>query len=67
MIGNIRNTAGDHFVVGDFNLHHPLWGGKATERINVGVRLLVEAVESGTLVLLNTRGVPTRENKTTDH
>ena len=61
MLRNIENDDSEHLVVCDFNLHHQMWGGDRVERAHDGAICLVEAVEMGTLQLLNRRGAPTRE------
>ena len=52
---------GEQLVVGDFNLHHPLWGGAAVERSDAGALQIVETIEAGMLQFLSAPGVPTRE------
>lgn len=61
MLRNVMLQGGEHLVVGDFNLHHPLWGGTAVERSDAGALQIVETIEAGTLQLLSVPGVPTRE------
>ncbi len=61
MLQNIQNDNSEHLVVGDFNLHHQMWGGDTVKRAHKGATYLVEAIEMGTLQLLSSRGVSTRE------
>jgi hypothetical protein len=52
---------GRHLVVGDFNLHHPLWGGQAVLRADAGAALLVDIIYTKDLDLLLEPGTVTRE------
>jgi hypothetical protein len=52
---------GRHLVVGDFNLHHPLWGGQAVLRAHAGAALLADSIRTGHLDLLLEPGTVTRE------
>ncbi len=61
MLLNVNNIEGEHLVVGDFNLHHPLWGGILVDQSNKGATQLVEAVEAGMLKLLSVPVKPTSE------
>lgn len=60
-IQNIQNNDSKHLVLGDFNLHHEMWGGDEVEQAHEGATYLVEAIQMGNLQLLSPRGVPTRE------
>ena len=61
MLQNIQNDDSEHLVIGDFNLHHEMWGGDGVERAHEGASHLVEAIQMGNLQLLSPRGIPTRE------
>jgi exonuclease III len=50
-----------HVVVGDFNLHHPLWGGPRVQQAHAGAEPLLRSIESGELELLLQPGTITRE------
>ena len=51
---------GDHLVVGDFNLHHPHWGGVAEFRKDQHAHLLLETMDKWELELLLPQGTTTR-------
>lgn len=50
---------GGHLVVGDFNLHHHLWGGDEIGSIDVGAKLLLDPIRENELDLLTERGMIT--------
>jgi hypothetical protein len=52
---------GRHLVVGDFNLHHTVWGGPAVSRNHAGAALVVSSLCTGQLELLLEPGTVTRE------
>ncbi len=52
---------GQHVVVGDFNLHHPLWGGPQVRQAHAGAEPLLRSIELGELELLLQPGTITRE------
>jgi len=52
---------GQHLVLGDFNLHHPAWGGPAVSRLHAGATPVVQHIQSGLLDLLLEPGTVTRE------
>jgi hypothetical protein len=55
-------------VVGDFNLHHPYWGGIRVQRPDPEAEEIIELVDERQLGLLNEPGTITykaRDTKTT--
>ncbi|KAF1847201.1 uncharacterized protein K460DRAFT_55086 [Cucurbitaria berberidis CBS 394.84] len=50
-----------HVLLGDFNLHHPLWGGGQLKRRNIEAKakLLVEKVNDVNMICLNEPGIVT--------
>ena len=52
---------GHHLIVGDFNLHHALWGGHTVNRNHAGAMLVVDSLHMGQLDLLLEPGTITRE------
>jgi len=64
----LEETEGESIlVIGDFNCHHPLWGGAGVTREPKAEHLLLEMGKKS-LEVLNERGVPTwqrNERKTT--
>ena len=54
-------TQGNHIVVGDFNLHHPYWGGTRCVTRHAAADQLLEIVSGATLDLLLPAGTITRE------
>jgi hypothetical protein len=63
---NIRQVVarpGHHIVVGDFNLHHYLWGGLHTKSIHAGSELLLQPIREGLLDLLTEPGLITWERQ----
>jgi exonuclease III len=59
------NAEGQHVIMGDFNLHHPWWGGKDLPRGKVQrlAKQLYEQLNADTFVLTNEPGVITREQQ----
>ena len=51
MLDAVR-APGKHLIVGDFNLHHPLWGGPAIHQPHNGAELLIDGIELYNLDLL---------------
>jgi endonuclease/exonuclease/phosphatase (EEP) superfamily protein YafD len=54
----IEEAKGEIILLGDFNAHHPMWGGKHTASEEQAERLLAETDARG-LVLAIPRGEPT--------
>lgn len=54
-------THTEHIVVGDFNLHHPYWGGTRCLDRHLAADLLIETVNEAQLTLLLSAGTVTRE------
>ena len=54
------NIGGTQILVGDFNLHHPIWGGRASKRHLLADKLIEATEEAGLISLLSTGSV-TRE------
>lgn len=55
-------------ILGDFNLHHPLWGGRHTLGTHNWSSILIDSMEERGLELANVQGTATRtcrDNKTT--
>lgn len=52
---------GSHVVVGDFNLHHPLWGGSVYPHQHTMADTLIETMRSAGLELALPQGTITRE------
>lgn len=52
---------GRHLIVGDFNLHHTMWGGLAVRQSHIGATLLTDCVRTKQLDLLLEPGTITRE------
>ena len=58
---NAIQEQGNHIIVGDFNLHHPYWGGRAVDQAHTGAELLLNQLRAGKLDLLLQPGTTTRE------
>ena len=54
---------GQHLIVGDFNLHHPIWGGPDVSRWHTGAELVLELMEEFQLELITPLGLITREKR----
>jgi hypothetical protein len=52
---------GQHLIVGDFNLHHPLWGGPNVTQAHDAADLLLSGMVENQLELLLLLGTITRE------
>jgi hypothetical protein len=52
---------GQHLVVGDFNLHHPLWGGPNVTQIHAAADILITGMLERRLQLLLRPGTTTQE------
>ena len=52
---------GEHLVVGDFNLHHPWWGGRHLLTMDAASDQLVDLIVKKDLNLLLSKGTITRE------
>lgn len=52
---------GQHLIVGDFNLHHPFWGGQAVRRCHAGAEPILQLLRTNQLDLLTSPGTTTRE------
>jgi retrotransposon-encoded endonuclease len=51
---------GQHLIVGDFNLHHPLWGGPEVRRAHTGAELIIQGAIENSLEFLLQPGTITR-------
>lgn len=60
MLEAIRKP-GQHIIVGDFNLHHPFWGGRSVSQAYAGADALLCQLRTGNLDLLLQPGTITRE------
>jgi hypothetical protein len=49
---NAVQDQGRHLVIGDFNLHHPLWGGPGVSWSHAGAEQVVYYIQTGQLDLL---------------
>jgi len=59
----IQNSIGvEHILLGDFNLHHPKWGGNLTQTQHRTANTLIEIIEEKRLHLLTEPGAITWEN-----
>jgi len=54
----IEEAKGEIILLGDFNAHHPIWGGKHVASEEQAERLLAETDAKG-LVLATPKGEPT--------
>jgi hypothetical protein len=52
---------GEHLIIGDFNLHHPIWGGPGVNQWHTGAELVFELMEAFQLELITPAGLITRE------
>jgi Reverse transcriptase (RNA-dependent DNA polymerase)/Endonuclease-reverse transcriptase len=52
---------GEHLIVGDFNLHHPIWGGPGVNQWHTGSELVFELMDEYQLELITPIGLITRE------
>jgi endonuclease/exonuclease/phosphatase family metal-dependent hydrolase len=55
---------GEHIVLGDFNLHHPLWSGLGNPTIHLAAEPLIEMVYGAGLSLITPPGQPTWRART---
>jgi exonuclease III len=62
-LGTLRNClqapGDDHIVVGDFNLHHPLWNGLRRTTQHNAAQTLIEIARNASLSLATVRGTTT--------
>jgi hypothetical protein len=58
---NALEMPGEPLILGDFNLHHPLWGGDRVQRAHIGAEPLCDRILSQQLYLLLPPGTITRE------
>jgi exonuclease III len=62
-LGTLRNclqeSGNDHIVVGDFNLHHPLWGGLARPTQHDAADILIDIARNASLDLATESGTIT--------
>ena len=49
----------NHIILGDLNLHHPLWGGNERPIQHKAADLLIKLAQDADLELVTTRGEPT--------
>jgi hypothetical protein len=52
---------GDHVIVGDFNLHYPLWLGPSYPHQHILADTLIELIRNAGLELALPQGIITRE------
>jgi hypothetical protein len=50
---------GEHLVLGDFNLHHPLWSSPRNPAAHLAADAVVEALSAGNMELVTPRGTAT--------
>ena len=56
-----RDTTANHIVVGDFNLHHPKWGGNTTQTQHIMADKLIDTIAEAHLQLALEPGTITWE------
>jgi ribonuclease HI len=56
-------TADDHMLSGDFNLHHPMWEGADRQDESPASRDLADWAEANDMALASTPGAPTRRGQ----
>ena len=61
----LQRTVDDHIVVGDFNLHHPLWAGLARPTQHAAADILLEIVRNASLELVTKCGAATWRSRGT--
>jgi hypothetical protein len=54
-------TLGQHLIVGDFNLHHPLWGGPSVTQMHAVAGTLIDGIIEHQLQMLLPLGTITRK------
>jgi endonuclease/exonuclease/phosphatase family metal-dependent hydrolase len=57
------NPAGEHIVIGDFNLHHPHWTEFDNHSVEKEAEVLVAIAETNQLQLLLPPGTPIRQER----
>jgi exonuclease III len=55
----LQEPADDHIVVGDFNLHHPLWSGLARPTQHAAADILLDIARNASLELVTKSGIET--------
>jgi hypothetical protein len=55
----LQDTTTDHIVIGDFNLHHPLWGGVARPIQHSCADILLDIIRNASLELVTSCGAAT--------
>ena len=55
----LQEPADDHIVVGDFNLHHPLWSGLARLTQHAAADILLDIARNASLELVTKCGIET--------
>jgi hypothetical protein len=61
LLENLIRQEGEHIILGDFNLHHPIWSGIQNPTIHEVVEPLVHLITSYDFALLSPREVATWE------
>jgi exonuclease III len=55
----LQEQANDHIVIGDFNLHHPHWGGLARPTQHAAADILLDIAQESSLILATPCGTTT--------
>jgi len=53
----------EHLVLGDFNLHHPLWSSYRNPATYFAADIIVEALSAGNIKLVTPRGITIWETR----
>ena len=61
LLPTMLSDTGEHILVGDFNLHHPLWGGPAYPQQHILADTLIEHIREAGLELILPQGTITRD------
>ena len=59
VLPELLRTKGEHILLGDFNLHHPFWGGIAVMSADNAADNLIRATEAAGLSLATKAGIET--------
>ncbi|OCK91138.1 uncharacterized protein K441DRAFT_730728, partial [Cenococcum geophilum 1.58] len=59
VLPELLKAEGEHILLGDFNLHHPFWGGVAVTSVDDAADNLIRAIEVAGLSLATKAGMET--------
>ena len=59
MLPELLRAKGEYILLGDFNLHHPFWGGVAVTSADDAADDLIHAIEAAGLSLATKAGMET--------